>query len=249
MAFDIRPEKQILTRRIFLLGFEKEKHSSHQGIQDTKILCFSHLNQLHWFPAFLKYENVLSCWRLFPIHWKNKPLVPTRSHCCQSFSMRWKLLMISKCVTHSVIEQTLASDAQPVPLVGCPSLPVVTACSWEGPVCKHVGQRQMCSVWFLLANTSFGLPLWNLLYCFSPSFITQKKKRLATEFAFQQPELLGHGTHLDLRTSPVFWGSATVTKWLAQVNYEPGSSALSTKDKAIRESSSNTASKMKSPIL
>lgn len=65
MAFYIRPEKQILTLRIFLLGFQKEEHSSHQGIQDMKILCFSYLNQLHWFPATLGYENVLSAGGFF----------------------------------------------------------------------------------------------------------------------------------------------------------------------------------------
>lgn len=57
---DIRPEKQIVTLRIYLLYYENEKHRSHQGIQDMKIHCFSYQNQLHWFLAALQYENMLS---------------------------------------------------------------------------------------------------------------------------------------------------------------------------------------------
>lgn len=65
MAFGVRPEEQILTLRIFLFGFEKEKRSSHQGIQDMKMLCFFYLSQLHWFPATLGYENALSAGGFF----------------------------------------------------------------------------------------------------------------------------------------------------------------------------------------
>lgn len=56
----IRPEKQIVTPRIYLFNFANEKQRSHQGIQGMKIHCFSCQNQLHWFPATLQYENTLS---------------------------------------------------------------------------------------------------------------------------------------------------------------------------------------------
>lgn len=60
-----RPEKEIVTLRIYLFNFEDEKRSSHQGILDMKIHCFSHQNQLHWFSPTLQYKNRLSAGGFF----------------------------------------------------------------------------------------------------------------------------------------------------------------------------------------
>lgn len=85
--------------------WEEKNHTWHQGIQYMKILFFSYLIQL-LVSSHLRIGKCAECWRLFPINWQSKPLVPAVSHCCQSFSTRRKLLMISESVTCTAIQQS-----------------------------------------------------------------------------------------------------------------------------------------------
>lgn len=82
MAFDIRPEKQILTLTTFLLGFEKEKHNSRYEFKIWKLFACPTWTS---YTGFQPPSDMKMCWVLeaFSNKLTKQDLVPALSHCCQ----------------------------------------------------------------------------------------------------------------------------------------------------------------------
>lgn len=92
---------------VWLLRRKNTAHTKDSRYEKSLLLLPEPVTLVSSHPRIWKCAE---CWRLFPISWQSKPLVPALSHCFQSFHMRWKLLMISECSACTVIKQTLASS-------------------------------------------------------------------------------------------------------------------------------------------